>query len=55
MTRLPVQALGATYLGGTRLGALAAAGLAAELRPSALAGPSNALSWDPVPWCPAIC
>jgi predicted acetyltransferase len=51
---LPVQALGATYLGGTRLGALAAAGLAAEHRAGALAGLSAALAWDPAPWCPAI-
>ena len=51
---LPVQALGATYLGGTRLGALAAAGLAAERRAGALGGLSTALSWDPAPWCPAI-
>jgi predicted acetyltransferase len=51
---LPVQALGATYLGGTRLGELAGAGLATELRPGALAGFSAALSWDPAPWCPTI-
>ena len=51
---LPVRALGAAYLGGTRLGALAAAGLATETRPGALAALSAALSWDPAPWCPAI-
>jgi predicted acetyltransferase len=51
---LPVRALGAAYLGGTRLGALAAAGLVTELRPGALAALSAALSWDPAPWCPAI-
>lgn len=51
---LPVRALGAAYLGGTRLGALAAAGLVTELRPGALAALSAALSWDPSPWCPAI-
>jgi predicted acetyltransferase len=51
---LPVQALGATYLGGTRLGTFAAAGLAAERRSGALAGLSTALSWDPAPWCPTI-
>ncbi len=51
---LPVQALGASYLGGTRLGALAAAGLAAERRAGALGGLSTALSWDPAPWCPTI-
>jgi predicted acetyltransferase len=50
---LPVRALGAAYLGGTRLGALAAAGLATETRPGALAALSAALSWDPAPWCPA--
>ena len=38
-TVLPVQALGAAYLGGTRLGPMAAAGLVAELRPGALALP----------------
>jgi len=51
---LPVRALGAAYLGGTRLGALAGAGLAAEMRPGALAALSAALAWDPAPWCPAI-
>jgi predicted acetyltransferase len=51
---LPVRALGAAYLGGTRLGALAAAGLVTELRSGALAALSAALSWDPAPWCPAI-
>jgi predicted acetyltransferase len=49
---LPVQALGAAYLGGTRLGSLAAAGRVAELRPGALAELSAAMSWDPAPWCP---
>src|SRR5215831_16043888 len=51
---LPVQALGAAYLGGTRLGPMAAAGLVAELRPGALAALSAALSWDPAPWCPMM-
>jgi predicted acetyltransferase len=45
-------ALGAAYLGGTRLGALAAAGQAAELTPGALAPLSAAMAWDPAPWCP---
>ena len=49
---LPVQSLGAAYLGGTRLGALAGAGLAEQARPGALAVLSAALSWDPAPWCP---
>jgi predicted acetyltransferase len=51
---LPVASLGAAYLGGTRLGQLATAGLATELRPGALAALSAAMSWDPVPWCPKI-
>jgi predicted acetyltransferase len=51
---LPVQALGSAYLGGTRLGELARAGLVTELRPGTLALLSTALSWDPVPWCPRI-
>ena len=51
---LPVSALGAAYLGGTRLGALAAAGQVTELRPGALAALSAAMSWDPAPWCPLI-
>jgi len=51
---LPVRALGAAYLGGTRLGPMAAAGLVTELRPGALAPLSAALSWDPAPWCPMI-
>ncbi len=49
---LPVQALGAAYLGGTKLGALAGAGLVTEIRPGALAALSAAMSWDPAPWCP---
>jgi len=49
---LPVQSLGAAYLGGTRLGALAGAGLAEQARPGALAALSAAMSWDPAPWCP---
>jgi predicted acetyltransferase len=46
------SALGAAYLGGTRLGALAAAGQAVELRAGALGELSAAMSWDPAPWCP---
>ncbi len=52
--RLPVAALGAAYLGGTRLGPLAAAGLVTEIRPGAVGALSAALSWDPAPWCPMI-
>ncbi len=51
---LPVQALGAAYLGGTRLGALARAGLVTEVRPGAVAELSAAMSWDPPPWSPMI-
>jgi predicted acetyltransferase len=48
---LDVTALGAAYLGGTRLGALAAAGLVTEGRAGAVRQLSTALSWDPAPWC----
>jgi predicted acetyltransferase len=51
---LDVRDLGAAYLGGTRLGALAAAGLVRELRPGALRRLSAALTWDPAPWCPQV-
>jgi predicted acetyltransferase len=51
---LDVSGLGAAYLGGTRLGTLAGAGLVRELRPGALAGLSAAMTWDPAPWCPQI-
>lgn len=51
---LDVRELGAAYLGGTRLGALAAAGLVTELRSGTLATLSAAMTWDPAPWCPRI-
>ena len=51
---LPVRALGAAYLGGTRLGTLAEAGMVTERRSGALAELSAAMSWDPAPWCPMI-
>ena len=51
---LDIRELGAAYLGGTRLGTLAAAGLVTELRPGALGGLSAAMTWDPAPWCPQI-
>jgi predicted acetyltransferase len=51
---LDIRELGAAYLGGTRLGTLAAAGLATELRPGALVGLSAAMTWDPAPWCPQV-
>jgi predicted acetyltransferase len=50
---LPVAALGAGYLGGTRLGALAAAGLVTERKHGALARLSAAMYSDPAPWCPS--
>jgi len=51
---LPVAALGAGYLGGTRLGTLAAAGLVTERKRGALARLSTALYADPAPWCPSM-
>ena len=49
---LPVQSLGAAYMGGTTLGALARAGLAEQASPGAIAALSTALSWEPAPWSP---
>jgi predicted acetyltransferase len=53
---LDVAELGAAYLGGTRIGALAEAGLVTELRPGsgAVRQLSAAMAWDPAPWCPII-
>jgi predicted acetyltransferase len=51
---LGIRELGAAYLGGTRLGALAAAGLVTEHQRGAVAALSAAMSWDPAPWCPQI-
>jgi predicted acetyltransferase len=48
---LPVAALGAGYLGGARLGALATAGLITEHRKGAVAVLSAAMYSDPAPWC----
>jgi predicted acetyltransferase len=48
--RLPVQALGAAYLGAPRLGQLAAAGQVAELTPGALATLATAMSWPIAPF-----
>jgi len=47
---LPVQALGAGYLGGARLGQLAAAGWIEEVTSGAVARLSAAMAWDPAPW-----
>jgi predicted acetyltransferase len=49
---LDVTELGAAYLGGTTLGALAGAGLVTEGRSGAVRQLSTALAWDPAPWCP---
>jgi hypothetical protein len=49
---LDVRELGAAYLGGTTLVALATAGLVTEGRLGAVRQLSTALSWDPAPWCP---
>jgi predicted acetyltransferase len=53
---LDVTQLGAAYLGGTRIGALAEAGLVTELRPGsgAVRQLSAAMAWDPAPWCPIV-
>jgi predicted acetyltransferase len=51
---LPVAVLGAGYLGGTRLGALAAAGLVTEHKHGTLARLSAAMYSDPAPWCPSM-
>jgi predicted acetyltransferase len=51
---LDVASLGAAYLGGTRLGTLAEAGLVTEVRPGAVRRLSAAMAWDPAPWCPQI-
>jgi predicted acetyltransferase len=51
---LPVSALGAGYLGGTRLTGLAAAGLVSERTDGAVARLSAALYADPAPWCPSL-
>jgi len=51
---LGIAELGAAYLGGTRLGALAAAGRVTQHRAGALGHLSAAMAWDPAPWCPVI-
>ncbi len=49
---LPVWVVGAAFLGGTRLNAIASAGLITEETPGSLAALSTAMSWEPAPWCP---
>jgi predicted acetyltransferase len=51
---LPVSALGAAYLGGMRLGGLAAAGQLTEHHRGKLAELSAAMWWDPAPWSPMM-
>lgn len=48
---LDVQALGAAYLGGETLRALAGAGLVTELRPGPLGVASRAMASDVAPYC----
>ncbi|MGW4649167.1 GNAT family N-acetyltransferase [Kitasatospora sp. NPDC004289] len=49
---LDVRELGAAYLGGVRLTALAAAGLVSELRDGALTEATRAFASDVAPWLP---
>jgi predicted acetyltransferase len=51
---LGAEALGAIYLGGTPLTALAAAGRVRELREGALAEAATAFRGAVEPWCPEI-
>jgi predicted acetyltransferase len=51
---VPVAALGAGYLGGARLGALATAGRITEHSKGAVALLSAAMYSDPAPWCPSM-
>ncbi|MHC4414591.1 MAG: GNAT family N-acetyltransferase [Planctomycetota bacterium] len=48
---LPIDALGALYLGGHRITALARAGIVRGSE-GALATCDRLFSWDPLPWCP---
>jgi predicted acetyltransferase len=51
---LDVTDLGAAYLGGTTIAALAAAGRVRELTPGAVTQASRAFRGDVDPWCPEI-
>lgn len=51
---LPVRLLGAAYLGGRPLVALADAGLLREHRAGAVLELSAAMSWDPKPWAGCV-
>jgi predicted acetyltransferase len=46
--------LGAAYLGGPTLVALAAAGLVEQVRPGALSAASRAFAGERAPWCPEV-
>lgn len=52
--RLTAVELGAVYLGGTRLGSLAAAGRVEELTPGAVRRADTMFSWSPLPVCPEV-
>jgi predicted acetyltransferase len=52
--QLSAGELGAAYLGGTTLTALARAGRVTELRAGALAATSRSFHGDVAPWCPEI-
>lgn len=51
---LDVRELGAVYLGGTSLHALAGAGLVTEHTAGSVARVSSALRHEPAPWCPFV-
>lgn len=51
---LDVRELGACYLGGISLRALADAGLVTEHTPGAVARLSTAMRHEPAPWCPFV-
>ncbi|HVE98169.1 MAG TPA: sterol carrier protein domain-containing protein, partial [Mycobacteriales bacterium] len=51
---LSVTELGAAFLGGTRLGSLAAAGRVVEHVPGALARADAMFAWSPLPACPEV-
>jgi predicted acetyltransferase len=51
---LDVRDLGAAYLGGESLLAMASAGLVREERAGAVAAASAAFSWPVAPWCPWV-
>jgi hypothetical protein len=52
--RLDVRELGAVYLGGGSLLALADAGLVEALDPGAIPRCATAFGWPRAPWCPWV-